>query len=395
MLYGFDSSAATTHRFYSAGSEVMRLSGAGNVGIGTTNATGTLEVYGASQTTAALTDAGVKTGILALNSSGTAAGNGGTITFGNSQSIAAGSIGFAAIKGLLTSGASNTFGDLAFSTRNATTDTALTERLRVVSNGRVGIGTTVPGYQLDVRSASNTTIHLSGDVAGAGTRGGLSTDVPVASAFYSGSYSNHPFILGTNNAERLRISADGNVGIGNASPAGLLHVGADPTRNFQISANALLTARYDNNGYNAPLTLENRGMTAVGHGAAVFFNLATGGGAGSIAGAVGVQTENATFTGATADSSLVLSTVLDANFNERMRVTSAGNVGIGTSTPQSALHVPDGRYAQFEDFNAGAPLAADCDADTERGRQSIDTTNFRLYICMGATRGWDYVALTN
>jgi hypothetical protein len=72
-----------------------------------------------------------------------------------------------------------------------------------------------------------------------------------------------------------------------------------------------------------------------------------------------------------------------------------GNVGIGTAAPQSALHVPDGKYAQFEDFNAGAPPAGDCDADAERGRQSIDTTNFRLYICMGATRGWDYVALTN
>jgi hypothetical protein len=72
-----------------------------------------------------------------------------------------------------------------------------------------------------------------------------------------------------------------------------------------------------------------------------------------------------------------------------------GNVGIGTNNPQSALHVSDGKYAQFEDNNAGAPAAGDCDADTERGRLSIDTTNNRLYVCNGATRGWDYVALTN
>ncbi|MHB1104631.1 MAG: hypothetical protein ACYC0C_18040 [Devosia sp.] len=72
-----------------------------------------------------------------------------------------------------------------------------------------------------------------------------------------------------------------------------------------------------------------------------------------------------------------------------------GNVGIGTIAPQSAFHVPDGKYAQFEDFNAGAPPGADCDADAERGRQSIDTTNFRLYICMGAARGWDYATLTD
>jgi hypothetical protein len=73
----------------------------------------------------------------------------------------------------------------------------------------------------------------------------------------------------------------------------------------------------------------------------------------------------------------------------------AGNVGIGTTNPKSALHVPDGKYAQIEDNNAGAPPAADCDNDDERGRQSIDTTNNRLYVCNGVSRGWDYVALTN
>lgn len=78
---------------------------------------------------------------------------------------------------------------------------------------------------------------------------------------------------------------------------------------------------------------------------------------------------------------------------ERMRIEQNGNVGIGTSDPQSALHVPDNSYAQFEDNNAGAPPAGDCDADTERGRMSIDITNNRLYICNGATRGWDYILM--
>ena len=74
---------------------------------------------------------------------------------------------------------------------------------------------------------------------------------------------------------------------------------------------------------------------------------------------------------------------------------SQGRVGIGTTSPESWLHVPDGKYFQAEDSNAGAPPAADCDTDAERGRQSIDTTNNLLYICNGATRGWDYVALSD
>ena len=73
-----------------------------------------------------------------------------------------------------------------------------------------------------------------------------------------------------------------------------------------------------------------------------------------------------------------------------------GNIGVGgNSSPQSTLHVPDGKYLQAGDSNAGAPAAGDCDANTERMRISIDTTNNRLYVCNGATRGWDYIGLTD
>jgi hypothetical protein len=83
------------------------------------------------------------------------------------------------------------------------------------------------------------------------------------------------------------------------------------------------------------------------------------------------------------------------NGGEQMRIDASGYVGIGTTSPQSALHVPDGKYAQFEDNNAGPPPSADCDSNTERGRISIDTTNNRFYVCNGATRGWDYIVLAN
>ena len=57
--------------------------------------------------------------------------------------------------------------------------------------------------------------------------------------------------------------------------------------------------------------------------------------------------------------------------------------------------VPDGAYLRSADNNAGAPAAGDCDAAAELGRFSIDTTNNRLYICNGATRLWDFIALTD
>jgi len=71
----------------------------------------------------------------------------------------------------------------------------------------------------------------------------------------------------------------------------------------------------------------------------------------------------------------------------------SGKVGIGIATPQSTLHVPGSGYLQAEHSSEGAPPATDCDQDAERGRQSLDITRHRLYVCTGAQRGWDYVAL--
>ena len=128
--------------------------GGGNVGIGTTAPIFKIEVYGTGQTTANLTDAGSRGNLLALNSDSGSAGSGGALVFGNIQSVTANSLGWAAIKGVLTDGSGRTVGDLAFSTRNATGDTALTERMRILGNGNVGIGTTTPAARLDVRGGA-------------------------------------------------------------------------------------------------------------------------------------------------------------------------------------------------------------------------------------------------
>jgi hypothetical protein len=72
-----------------------------------------------------------------------------------------------------------------------------------------------------------------------------------------------------------------------------------------------------------------------------------------------------------------------------------GFVGVGTNAPTSLLTVDGSGYFQFKSVVTATPPAADCDSNTERGRVTINTANNRLYICNGATRGWDYVALTN
>jgi len=134
--------------FDTAGSERMRIDSSGNVTIGTppnNDADAQLHVYGENQATANLTDAGVSGATIRLSDNQSVAGSGGAVVFTNNQGDVANSAGFAAIKGLLVNGSGNTVGDLAFSTRNGTTATALTERMRITSGGNLLVGRTSAG----------------------------------------------------------------------------------------------------------------------------------------------------------------------------------------------------------------------------------------------------------
>ena len=72
-----------------------------------------------------------------------------------------------------------------------------------------------------------------------------------------------------------------------------------------------------------------------------------------------------------------------------------GDFAADEVTINGSLMVNATNYLQFKISSAGAPASASCDSDTERGRMNIDITNNRFYICNGATRGWDYIALTD
>ena len=106
------------------------------VGIGTP-VKSKLHLRGSGQTNATLSDSGGTDDIFRISSDGTTTGAGGAISFGNSQGDTAGSLGYAAIKGLLENGSSNTKGSLSLQTRSTQTDTSLSEKLRITANGGI------------------------------------------------------------------------------------------------------------------------------------------------------------------------------------------------------------------------------------------------------------------
>jgi len=175
---GMWSPAADTIAFSEGGVEAMRITSAGDIGIGTTTPSSKLSVYGG------------------------ASGTDTRVTIGNAASAIQVGVG----------SANETFlsGNAAFPMLLYTNGT---ERMRITSTGDVGIGTSAPGSLLQLNRASGAAdLRLS--VAGT-LYGNIYASISDMDIF---AVTAIPLIFGTTNTERMRISAAGDVGIGTVSP---------------------------------------------------------------------------------------------------------------------------------------------------------------------------------
>jgi hypothetical protein len=270
-FYGFPTN--DTFIVATSGTERMRINSSGNVGIGTTSPSAKLDVRRGSSgivaefhSTQGVADEYVD---IKLISGNTTAGTYGTIL--RHQRVGAGGADFAVLT-------------------NPTLTGTPVERFRITRDGNVGIGTTSPSYPLDVvgNARMGATLYIGTRVQG----------------LTGGSYSN--LILN---------DLGGNVGIGTTSPLHKLHV------NGASDGNSIYTAMLQNTG------------TAAGTASKLLFVQ----GGSTIRGAVlgGLQ-ESASGS----PTSMVFETsAAYATPTERMRITSAGNVGIGTTSPDRQLQI--------------------------------------------------------
>jgi hypothetical protein len=195
------------------GVERLRITSAGNVGVGTSSPSHLLDVAGIARMESAnivkSEAGGVGPELVLLNSSNSSnTGNGGQIQFvGGNQS---------GRRFVIRSASTGTFGrnpHLIFSSENDID--GLTERLRITNAGNVGIGTASPDAKLTVNGAASFAAGtaLLPSIARAGD---LNTGIffPAADtiAFSEGG------------AERMRIDSSGNVGIDRTSPNAKLDV---------------------------------------------------------------------------------------------------------------------------------------------------------------------------
>ena len=207
-------------------------------------------------------------------------------------------------------------------------------------NNRVGIGTSSPNSLLDVSalgasdeptfkvSSENSTIFLrTAGSSGAFPTGGGGNDGELL--YFGGDFrvgigtasKNLIFFNGSSYQERMRIDSSGNVGVGTTSPDLPLHV--EGTSN----ADEKKLLRLTNAGGSAGTTAVMEFECGVDEIATISANNAGG------------DIGNLMFGTATSQN---------AYPTEKMRITSAGNVGIGTTSPASPLHLHESSSGSIE-----------------------------------------------
>ena len=278
-------------------------------------------------------------------------------------------------------GGASSLGVLSFSTNS-------TERMRIDSSGKVGIGTASPAVEVEVASAAPQ-IRLTD------TDGGYCEVTNVSGNLLlqadKGNTEASSFMrFDVDNTERMRIDSSGNVGIGTSSPSATLDVKGS-ARIERDGSSALLqftdtgvnsrwmglvdgTSRfaiYGTNGSTEELVIDSSGNVGIGTaspsreleikladdttttlgqkgGISLYAPSNTAGNGGEITWASAVNGEvwaaisgHITSNGTgVASGALVFGTGNSSALpTERMRIDSSGNVGIGTSSPSYTLDI--------------------------------------------------------
>ncbi|MFP5386767.1 MAG: tail fiber domain-containing protein, partial [Bacteriovoracia bacterium] len=172
----------------------------------------------------------------------------------------------------------------------------------------VGIGAAIPTEALDVTGSVKASVGVKAPLLSNATDLTLTAD--------SDNDASGALIFNTGTNERIRVLNNGNVGIGTTNPV----------QKFEISDSANIRTIVRNTTESTSYMNSIDFVTGTG-------SLASTNVVGRV-GAVITQADPSTLMG-----DLVFHTNAGDSVVERMRVTGSGNVGIGTTTPSSKLHV--------------------------------------------------------
>ncbi|MDP8231029.1 MAG: hypothetical protein P9L93_08045 [Candidatus Gorgyraea atricola] len=259
----------------------------------------------------------------------------------------------------------------------------------VTTDGKVGIGTTSPAYKLEVNGWIALGINNQG-IAGKTSGGTYTTLMRIGTDDmneYWGS-DGHKFYTAGPSLERMRITDDGNVGIGTTAPIALLHL----NNGVGALANGIAFGDGDTGFYETSddyFNFASEGVDAFQF-YKTYFKLgpdtAIAWGAAGLGGATDVGLVRLGV------NKLGVSDGGGANGNGTL---IAGNVGIGTTGPTGALHVIAGSN-QFN-FQAGGIYLGGTGAGTiypSTSGQDIELRSRTSNIIFGSSTPAEFMRIT-
>jgi len=312
--------------------EVARITQAGNVGIGTSSPTAKLDIVD-GVFSVANTATSVDNTIRNLTATGTTGETTG-ISFDVANNVNGVRI-YAQRDGTYGSAATR-----IASFRVATTTGGVeSEKFAITGEGNVGIGTSSPAEKLSVSGA----ILVSGGANSFNYDGLVIDRASTTSRIASGATSGGSELTfwtassGGNEAERLRIDSSGNVGIGTTNPQGRLDLGDGTSAKAITWGGSTGTAKYS-----TIWTEYSSGSLILGAG--VEGNTSAANFLYSYTGTIGTSAIELDSFGSDGikfytDSAAARTAGTVATMSERMRISQSGNVGIGTTSPLSKLHL--------------------------------------------------------
>ena len=201
--------------------------------------------------------------------------------------------------------------------------------LQLTGGGYVGIGKTNPSTPLDVGGSASTSGNLT---LGTGDTTVRTIGTTRKNAFQVGDSNTGDVILAPNGSAAITIKASGSIGIGTTSPNDLLDIEKAQNTRSVVELTNSFAGTSALAGYYA---VSNAGTTQLTTTSQTFNTFA----GWQNSGVLDTNTPSLWIASSNANGVIKLATGGTNPSNERVRIDSSGNVGIGVTLPTSTLQV--------------------------------------------------------